>query len=129
MNTLLDTQIAHLDFETQIDPGSLDADIAATVEDFLRAQLNPGFKTRSQLDPTVQLDPSTGQLDPGATGQLDPTSGQFDPGATGQLDGGTNVQIDPGVQCDPGQFQVMPDEAGTEAQFDPGVNAQLDPSV
>jgi hypothetical protein len=119
MNTLLDTQIAHLDFETQMDPGQLDVDIAAIVEDFLRAQ----------LDPTVQLDPSTGQLDPGATGQLDPTSGQFDPGATGQLDGGTNVQIDPGVQCDPGQFQVMPDEAGTEAQFDPGVNAQLDPSV
>ena len=85
MNTLLDTQIAHLDFETQIDPGSLDADIAATVEDFLRAQLNPGFKTRSQLDPTVQLDPNY-------TART-----QLDPGGKAQLDSGVNAQLDPSV--------------------------------
>ena len=75
MNTLLDTQIAHLDFETQIDPGSLDVDIAAIVEDFLRAQ----------LDPTVQLDPNY-------TART-----QLDPGGKAQLDSGVNAQLDPSV--------------------------------
>ncbi len=45
MNMLL------LDERPQVDPGWIDSNISAIVEDFLKAQVDPGTKTRAQLDP------------------------------------------------------------------------------
>jgi hypothetical protein len=43
----------------QCDPGWVDWDFSAAVEDFLRAQLDPGWRIKAQLDPGFQLDPGT----------------------------------------------------------------------
>ena len=45
MNMLL------LEDRAQLDPGWIVSDLAAVVEDFLRAQLDPGYKAEAQLDP------------------------------------------------------------------------------
>src|SRR3974377_1898157 len=74
MNTLLarpESATTMLDERAQLDPGWADVDIAAIVEDFLRAQLDPGLK--AQIDPGIkaQLDPGTkAQLDAGTKAQL-----------------------------------------------------------
>src|SRR5215472_10193859 len=89
MNTLLIRPIAHVDEKAQLDPGWTDSDIAAIVEEFLRAQLDPGMK--AQLDPGIT---TKDQVDPGTQ-----TSSQIDPG------GRTRTQIDPGR---PGPGDRMP---------------------
>src|SRR6266849_3577632 len=69
-----------LDERPQLDPGWIDSNISAIVEDFLSAQLDPGTKTKAQVEPTrAQVDAGNktkAQLDPGfkTMAQLDPGS-------------------------------------------------------
>src|SRR5713226_4959979 len=63
-----------LDERPQADPGWIDPNISAIVEDFLRAQLDPGLKTKAQIDPykaVAQVEPARAQVEP-ARAQVDP---------------------------------------------------------
>jgi hypothetical protein len=113
MNTLLIRPIAHVDEMAQVDPGWTDSDIAAIVEEFLRAQLDPGSCYRQpQIDPGLR---TNAQLDPGMKAQLDP--GTVEPEA--QVDPGfvTRTQVDPGFET---RTQVDPGYVDAKAQIDPG---------
>src|SRR5260370_234364 len=71
-----------LDPRAQVDAGWIDANIAAIVEDFLRAQLDLGYKTKAQISPGLK---TMAQIRPGlkARAQLDPgtkSKAQLDPG-------------------------------------------------
>ena len=84
MNTLLVRQVTPvLDERPQLDPGWTESNIAALVEDFLRAQFGPSYQANAQIDPDAkaqaQIDPgmrTRAQLDPTTKAQLDPTSGK-----------------------------------------------------
>jgi hypothetical protein len=90
MNTLFVSSVSTmLDERPQFDPGWTESNIAAIVEEFLRAQLDPNYQTNAQIDPGARIN-----------AQLDPTSGrQLDPTTKAQIDPGIKAQIDPGMQA------------------------------
>jgi hypothetical protein len=90
-----------LDERPQLDPGWTESNIAAIVEDFLRAQLDPSYQTNGQLDPGFR---TMAQIDLGAriNAQLDPgyrAKAQLDPTTKAQLDPSTKAQLDPGMKA------------------------------
>jgi hypothetical protein len=112
-----------LEARTQIDSCWIDLDIPALIEDFIRAQIDPGYNTKGQIDVgstiNAQLDPTGGS----ANAQLDPTGGT----ANAQIDVGytTSAQLQPdctiGGQIDIGT-QIDIGEA-TDTQIDVGYTA------